>query len=64
MSLSLPTIGWWDGEEEFNWKKVIGGNRGGDLVDPEERYKRGTDLLEEFAKDGNDSKCQLKGSPF
>ena len=44
--------GWWDGKEEFDWKKIIGGFSAGDLKAPDERYERGKFLLEDFAKEG------------
>ncbi|TRY61830.1 hypothetical protein TCAL_12547 [Tigriopus californicus] len=40
---------WWDGIEDFDWKKVIGGFTSGDLEQPNERFDCGKRLLEELS---------------
>lgn len=41
---------WWDGKEDFDWKKVIGGFTSGDLEQPNERFDCGKLLLEELSR--------------
>ena len=41
--------GWWDGESPFNWASVLGGERSGQLTDPDGRWSCGKRLLEQAA---------------
>jgi len=43
--------GWWDGETQFNWSQVIGGEARGSLTSPDRRWVCGKKLLQDRAKD-------------